>query len=697
MIKLTVHSDAKKPPYCFEKAVVVIGSSPPLGEGDLAIPGENLKPRHVMIEEREGRFLVMNVANDPFTTLNGASFAKRAIQNGDIIQIGETEIRFEGSPSQRELWVHTEEELREVLEKAMHTVSTPQLASLSHHSEPLLAEEVDIERELERLAELAEEELETELPVQKYHTEYQKQPQQDKPAPPVRRSLKDFYLSDMDDDPSNKGEENKNPFYYEGMQWNWKLIVSFISALVILAVLLSLFFFFSTKAKIRDNELKVAEGLADISMALTYAQFNHIRPRNQNWTDPEFLRNNLISVLASEYSPIITQDMQSLFNNANYILRIYNSSDLAHYVIIAQPAPSLLQWVLPREAFVVDSKAMELRKMKDLKTLNRLMLNPNPLDGSATNEVSQLIKQGQLMPLAKLAGKTHRQGFNPPKALALLRPGAENLIYNAPRYYRFGEQFLKKAMAVAAVGNSDQINLLQEEIEAFSSYPDIVLYASQGMQWTVRAQKMLNSLSPNNKLLLAYLMLNSSGYVASSHLLMDEGKPSLALRDEPAELPESLENPSQNPSPEPAGVAFKPDPVQDLEPPAAIHEEIKKDALLEQLRQLNHARRQALQQVENELLILWLDQDRDEALALLSRMEQLLTKHRDQYLGQPEKLRKQTAAIHFLSKLQQIVARYDSLQKDQRDDLIATLTRLYQENPGMSYERFMEYVKEAGL
>lgn len=684
MIKLSIQSDAKKPPCCFEKAVVIIGSGPP-SETDLAIPGENLKPRHVKIEEREGRFLAVNEANDPFTTLNGAPFAKRSIRSGDIIKIGDTSVHFEGTPSKKELWVRSEEELREVLEKAMQAVSTPQHASFPHRGDPLLPEDVDIEREIERLAELAEEQ-ENQPPLFE-----NKILPQDKTAPPITRSLKDFYLSDMDEDPSNKGEESKNPFYYEGMQWNWKLIASFISAIVILALLLSLFFFFSTKAKIRDNELKVAEGLADISMALTYAQFNHIRPRNQNWTDPEFLKNNLISVLASEYSPIISQDMQSLFNNAHYILRIYNSSDLAHYVIIAQPAPSLSQWVLPREALVVDSKAMELRKMKDLKSLNRLMLNPNPLDGSATSEVSQLIKQGQLMPLAKLVGKTHRQGFNPPKALALLRPGAENLIYNAPRYYRFGEQFLKKAMAVAAVGNSDQISLLQEEIEALSNYPDIVLYASQGMQWTVRAQKMLNSLSPSNKLLLAYLMLNSSGYVASSHLLMDEGKPALALKDDPhLELSEPLENPSI----EPAGVSSS---THELEPQVSVQEEIKEDALKEQLRQLGNARRQVLQQVENELLALWLDQDREEALALLSRMEQLLTKHRDQYIGQPEKLRKQTAAIQFISKLQQIVAQYDNLLKDQRDDLVATLTRLYQENPSMSYERFMGYIQEAGL
>ena len=42
---------------------------------------------------------------------------------------------------------------------------------------------------------------------------------------------------------------------------------------------------------------------------------------------------------------------------------------------------SWLQWILPRETIVVDSQSMELRRTQTSKELNRLLANPNPLDG----------------------------------------------------------------------------------------------------------------------------------------------------------------------------------------------------------------------------------------------------------------------------------------------------------------------------
>ncbi len=710
MIKLTVtlnsQQDASR---SFDKAVVLIGS----GEADLSLPGENLESIHVKIMETEGRFIIINQANDPFATLNGAPFAKRTIRNGDALQIGNATILFEGEISARESWTQSEEQLQEVLEKAIAAKQNLR----ANPSSQLNIEEIDIEKELAQLEEmgLREEwaaEIENDADVDallrqlegsKVRNVASNQIQTQLPiAAPKRASLKDYDLNDFEEKQEirkNAGSDTYLP-QVEEKGWNWKLITSFISTLLLLGLLLALFFYFSMKAKNREEELRVAEGLSDISMALTYAQFNHIQPRNQNWTDPEFLKNNLISVLASEYSPITSLDMHGLFNNSNYILRIYNSSNLSHYVIIAQPAPSLSQWVLPRAAIVVDSNDMELRKLTDLKTLNRLMLNPNPLDGSGTSEVSQLIKQGKLMPLSLLAVKTHKQGFNAPKALPLLRPGAENLIYNAPRYYRFGEQFLKKVVSVAAAGNGDDIGQLQQQIANLSQYADIVLYASQGMQWTVRAQKILNSILPNNKLLLAYLKLNSSGHVASSHLLMDEGKPALAMREEPAlEEQDPLAELSKPPSPtDQAGalsnIAL---PALDLQNPESEAKVEPYGELVQQLQELNRAENNSKKEIELELTSLLTGQDRDEALAVLGRMEKLLKKHHDQYLDQPEKLRKQQAAAQFLEKLQQLMVRFDALQRDQRDDRIATLTRLYNEHADMPYEQFIEYVNAAGL
>ena len=373
MIKLTIQPDS---PHSFDKNLVIIGS-----QGDLALPQENLEPIHIKIMEVEGRFLMINHVNDPFVTLNGAPFAKRTLKNGDLLQIGETSIQFEGS------LLKGQEELEEILEKALHSrQSQPSLQAHSLHSS---FEDLDLEKELEQLAEF-EELAKGESRKGESKEDF------------VRPSLKDFDIAEepllLPEPPSDE------------KRWNWKIIISLASILFILALLLALFFYFSMKAKNRDDELKVTEALSDISMALTYAKFNHIQPRNQNWTDPEFLKNNLIAVLASEYSPITAFDMHGLFNNSNYILRVYNSSDLAHYLIIAQPAPSLSQWVLPRAAIVVDSREMELHKMHDLKALNRLLLNLNPLDSSA-DEVSELIKQGRLYSSFRTGRKDSQTGL----------------------------------------------------------------------------------------------------------------------------------------------------------------------------------------------------------------------------------------------------------------------------------------------
>ena len=329
-------------------------------------------------------------------TLNGSPFAKRALKNGDLLQIGETVIQFEGrSTEPHEHWVETREQLQEVVEKAMagkqksgssfNIISTPE-----DYEQGTL--EPDVEVLLRQLEESAEEPRE-EVPQQ-------------------RASLKDSYLSDFDDEEEEKKEVPKpNSTLQEVMQWNWRLIATGLSALLLLGLFIILFFYYSLSNKNRNVEIKAAEAVADISMALTYAQFNHFQPPNLNWTDPEFLKNNMIAVLASQYSPLSSLDLQGLFNNSNYILRVYNSGDLSQYVIIAQPAPSLSQWILPRAAIVVDSKAMELRKITDMRVLNRLLLNPNPLDGAGANEVSRVYQTGASDADGRISRKNAQAGL----------------------------------------------------------------------------------------------------------------------------------------------------------------------------------------------------------------------------------------------------------------------------------------------
>ncbi len=116
-------------------------------------------------------------------------------------------------------------------------------------------------------------------------------------------------------------------------------------------------------------------------MALTYAQMHQLKPLNQNWGDPDFLKDILTKVLPPDYPSLVEQDKQEPFRNCPYMLRVYTSNDLSHFLLIAQPEPNLLQWLISRETILLDSRTMELHKIRDLRALNRLLADPRPLEG----------------------------------------------------------------------------------------------------------------------------------------------------------------------------------------------------------------------------------------------------------------------------------------------------------------------------
>ena len=94
MIKLTLNPDQKSKVITLDKEVVVIGH--PNGENvDLPLDAPGIQQKHVVIEEQNDRFVVFNVANDPFTSLNGLPFGKKPLKNFDRIEIGEHTIQFE--------------------------------------------------------------------------------------------------------------------------------------------------------------------------------------------------------------------------------------------------------------------------------------------------------------------------------------------------------------------------------------------------------------------------------------------------------------------------------------------------------------------------------------------------------------------------------------------------------------------------
>lgn len=569
MIKLTLQSDSTTTVHSFSKTLVVIGSldNP---EADLQVPGSAIKPFHLKIQEQDGHFILINCANDPFATLNRQAFGKKMIQSKDVIGIAGATILFEGTLTTADT-NQFEQKLAESLESLIESKRSPSKTTVNYNWEKdseLNAENNSdwIEQEEADFDLLAEElELMEQRDIKFSNTE-----SSSNEPPPLKEAIQTqgfincvgTSIKPSSEQEKQGTEENskspsevsfeqtrsklpgdtkiKQQIKLPSNQWKYLLLAIFT---IIILIVISLGIVYMKLIKSRElQETRAAEGVADVTMALTYAHINRIHPQTQNWSDPEFLKNNLTSILASDYVSLANIDSHGHFKNSPYILRIYTNSDLSHFLVIALPAPSVLQWLIPKNAIIVDSEAMELRKIQDLRSLNRLLVNPNTLEGSNGKEISAIVKQGMLMPLSSIGEKMHNQGFNPPKAVALIRPGAENLIYNAPRYYQFGENYMKRAVNVAKApeGTTHELTRLQQDVAAVSKLPNMILYSSQGIDGALQAQKALATFTPQTKFLSAYLQFNSSGEIVSSKLLMESDRLELAPKQTPTVTLHSL-------------------------------------------------------------------------------------------------------------------------------------------------------------
>jgi len=460
---------------------------------DLPLPLPSLLPEHVTIEEIEGQFLAINVANDPFTTINGSPFKKKFLVNGDLIEIHSIAIKFEA-------------------------LSTPGSSSTQPRKIPTVDELLKRVEELE----VSLREANGLAPISKIQADTLSD-ESIRPAANLRRkSLKDDYLVELDEETDGYQSKHSN-LSAPRFIISWKALFSFITGLLFFFGAAFSIFYFSMIERSEKEQMKAAAAVADVVMALNFAQINQALPQNQNWSDPNFLKHNLTAVLADEYQPLANIDSHGQFHGTTYILRIYTSNDLAHFLVIAQPNASLLQSLVPKSAIIVESNLMELRKSNDLKTLNRLLIDPT-LDSSNSGEIAYLVGKGELITFEQLNRYQKDNSFSTPKALAFIRPGAENLIYNALRYYHFGESLTKNAVALYETrDNLHDVSHMTQQIDALMKFKNIVLYTSGGLQTAIAAQKALAVFAPQHKFLFGYLQFNNRGLANSGHLLIDDG------------------------------------------------------------------------------------------------------------------------------------------------------------------------------
>lgn len=594
--------------YFFDQVLVTIGCKE--SNADIIIPEEKIASVHVTIEEKNGQFIVVNAANDPFVSLNNFPFGKRYLQQGDILQIGKTSLRFEAESfataeeqskanSIENLPFNTSEELEEKVEKRLEEqrelwreeLAIQEQEAANKNLYPSSALPGDSEEEssyFEPVEEEAEPPEEPSAEQPPSYDEIEELLRQVENLEEKESEEKQFSVEETEDLENEEEfvtqtsrfsplegekvvkfeEEFEGEAKEEKEKTGWIRLPSFLQrsyswiVIILLATFLLLAGAWAFKNwynglldQVKVEELKASETAADVAMALMYAKIHKIQPQNHNWSDPHFLRNNLLSILPSYTSDKMGWGAYES-EQSPYSLRIYTSSNLSRFLVIIQPKPSFRQDFIPRAAIAVDSEEMLLRKTVQFKELNRLLLDPDLFTVGKEEQISELLRQFEIVPLFRLAETSkEKHHYLPPKALALLRPGSENKVYNAPRYFLFGEALIEKALALFPSENNSSSELQDSEAEVLTPLPDMVFYSSHGMAQARKNQEILQKLNPEGQIFTAYLRFNE-GQLSGSHLLIgdrskQEAVPETALVAAlaPNETEVKVKSPSHSPAP----------------------------------------------------------------------------------------------------------------------------------------------------
>jgi len=678
MIKLTIYRNNREPEeIIFNKSFVKIGSG---SQVDLELFPAAQATINAEIYEREGRFYVYNNANDPFIALNDLPFRKKSIQGKAQLTIEKTRIDIEvessnlgeeGAPAQRP----DRQFLTKMAEpdQAFSKVSEDNL----DFPLPLKAEctlpptpEHEQQKSKETKVEVAPEKIDVAAIVQEVEVFNTSQIHSED----SQGSENYDQSTSMEEDPSLESisatsvppkqtyqrkriDRNEKSLTYAQPSWGFVLSLGAIILAFITLLIGTVYLKISSESD--KDEIKAIETVIDAAMALVHAQITHLKPQKSNWSHPDFLKTSLASILPSQTRPLIDVDAQGKFHNCPYLLRIYTSGNLKNFLVIAQPAPSTWQWLLPRAAIVVDSQAMEIRKTTDLKNLNRLLVNINTLDELNPMEISQAVKEGKLISLSSLKMSKRAREFAPPRALTHLRGGAENLIYNAPRYHLLGEGLLVKAVNLMEhTATTEEVSQFQQDVENIKKLPDLILYSTKGIEGALAAEKALTTFAPKSRFLIGYLKINAQGNVIGNNLLINE---EISPKASDGDLVDIFVTP-QEAQPTLLQLLETPEPAEKEE----IDEDLNSNPLYLQLVQLGNGRKQVLKPVQD-------------------KMFELL-------------IRENTEFVHnFSTQFQSLLVEYQKLSQVHFSEFTEGFFNLYHQYQAIPLKDLMIQVQKAGL
>jgi hypothetical protein len=465
-MKVTVNNNGQSKDYFFNKQSILIGRSEQESE-DLIIEDSSFRPDHLKIFNDRGIFIVINQTHDPHTTINGRPFGKRELKKGDRIQVGSTEIIFQGA-----------------------------LLDAKEEKEPMRPDrtEPNIQEGVRGIDEGT-------------RTQEEKDPEPTFSLPRESEAV-------------NPESSSKSKFLASRNFLGIGLLILVIIGSIGCSILYEII-----RERSKEQEIRAAQGIADVAMALAFSQINQIKPHHHNWSDPEFLRESMNQLLPESYTPLFDLDADGAFHDNPYILRVYTSADLSQFVLIAQPAPNFYNWLIPKSILLLDSHEMMIRKTKNLREINRLLVNLHTLENVNSHELSHLIRKEEIVPLSFLADEIEHREFIPPRELTYLKRNAEDYVYNAPRYYKLSGLLLEQLIRqnVSFERESSEPLASSQIVDRFDKLKDFVIYVPGGIESAIQIQNRLGALHKKD-LLLGYLTFHpeNQGIDTSNLLLLKE-------------------------------------------------------------------------------------------------------------------------------------------------------------------------------
>ena len=112
-------------------------------------------------------------------------------------------------------------------------------------------------------------------------------------------------LNELVNDIEKQQKETKKPVLHKFQKGGRRMLLTIAAFILASLILFAGGIYLTMSEQIDEEEIKAAEGVADVALALTYAKLNRETPQKMDWSDPNFLNRMLLSVVSNQY-PIAT-------------------------------------------------------------------------------------------------------------------------------------------------------------------------------------------------------------------------------------------------------------------------------------------------------------------------------------------------------------------------------------------------------